>query len=280
MSIEPKLGYFSIWWSSFRLFRGYFGLMLWATLVVAGLFFVVGGLANAENMITLGFAAMRGSYIPPEQLLTLWLVLVGGDALALLALTVAFLMVAKYVRTKPQSGFLQFSKRELPRLFKSVSFWLAALFQVISVAMIDAFATGPEFSGAIVSATKVSGIILFGVTVLVMFSYQDNHGTAFGKRLKQSNWLQWLALFFMVLVTVPVLFVLMNGFLYMFFWLPLIDFGGQQIMHLFEQGSLTLPFTIVTIAKFISLWFNIVLMALLVCTHIAVRTAPAGSRKK
>lgn len=261
MSIEPTLNYFSIWQAAFRILHRHAGLIICTTLLVAGPFFVINGLVNANHMMWLGGAAMTGSEIPLDEMRLLWGSVVGGDSLAFIALAIAGLLLLKHLHNPQQTGFGRHVRVELPRLLGSAWFWLFVALQIVFFAMINT----PD------GRFKLSGMALFAGSVLMLWSSQDREAPAYGKRLRRLGWKGWLSLAFVVL-TFPVLYILFNGYLNNLL-LMLVDLGGQQIMHLFSPTSAALPFCIITLSKFLSQWFNLLPMALLLSAYLATRGA-------
>jgi hypothetical protein len=146
----------------------------------------------------------------------------------------------------------------------SLWFWLFAVMQFIFFAMISL----PD------GRFKLSGMALVAVSILMLWSSQDR-GAAFGKRLAGAGWKSWVRLA-LVVITFPLLYILVNGYLH-YVLLMLVDLAGQQIMPLFSPASAVLPFGIITLAKFLSLCFNLLPITLLLSTYLAVREIPAAN---
>ena len=265
MNIEPKTNYFSIWGSTLSLFRRHAGLLAWATLLMAVPFFILNGLASARHIMTLGGASITGTEISDPQMRILWGGLVGGDSLVSIALTVAVLLILKYLTASPEGGFARHVRNQLPRLFLSLGFWLFVIAQIVVFAMINS----PD------GRLKIAGLVLLGCSVLILLSSQDRDAPAYGKRLRQLTWGGWISLVFVVL-TIPLLYILLNGYAN-FILLMLTDFGAQKAAHFMnlDLQSPILPYSVITLSKFLSQWLNLLPMALLLSTCLALRgTAP------
>ncbi|OGB21527.1 MAG: hypothetical protein A3I66_00115 [Burkholderiales bacterium RIFCSPLOWO2_02_FULL_57_36] len=261
MNIQPKPNYFSIWRSTFSLFRRHAGLLAWATLLMVVPFFILNGLASARHMMTIGGANMMGTEVPGEQMRILWGGLVGGDSLASIALSITILLILKYLTARPDGGFTQHARKELPRLFFSAGFWLFVIAQVLVFAMINS----PD------GRLKILGLVLLGCSVLILLSSQDREAPAYGRRLRQLTWSGWLSLVFVVL-TIPVLYILLSGYANAIL-LMLTDLGAQKAANLLnlDLQSPVLPYSIITVSKFLSQWLNLLPMALLLSTCLALR---------
>jgi hypothetical protein len=265
MKIEPKLNYFSIWGATFRLFRRHFRMLL-AMLLLAAPFFILAGLANAYQMMAFGSAAMSGAELPPETMRLLWLALVGGDSLAFIALAIGTLVLYKSLSGAQATSFRAQLREQFPRIVKSGSFWIFVVLQIVAFGMINS-PQGPY---------KLSGMVVFAISVLWFLSGQDRESPVYGKLLQQLNWKGWLNLI-LVLLTFPLFFILLNGYIN-YFVLMLFDLGALQIVHLFPAGSPAVPFAVITISKFFSQWFNILLMGFLLCTYLAMRGTTASEQ--
>lgn len=261
MNIEPKPNYFSIWRATFNLFRRHAGLLMWTTLFMAVPFFILNGLANARHIMTLGGASMMGTEISGEQMRMLWGSLVGGDSLVSIALSLTVLLVLKYLTGQPGEGFARHARNELPRLFRSAGFWLFVIAQVLVFVMINS----PD------GRLKIAGMALLGCSVLLWLSSQDREAPAYGKRLRQLTWGGWLSLA-SVLLTIPLLYIFLNGYVNAIL-LMLADFGAQKIVYWLnlDLQSPLLPYSVITVSKFVSQWLNLLPMALLLSTCLALR---------
>jgi hypothetical protein len=258
MQIETGPGYFRIWRSAFRILGRHGGLLLWATLLFAAPFFALNGLINANHMMTLGGAAMAGEEIPLEEMRLLWGSLVLGDSLAFIMLTIAALLILTWPCDIDRPAFKRHLRREVPRLLLNPWFWLFALVQIVLFAMINT----PD------GRFKLSGMALVAVSILMLWSSHDRAAPAYGKRLRELSAKTWLSLFFVVL-TFPLLYILFNGYLGNALLL-LVDLAGQQIMPL-APASIALPVAIITLAKFLASWLNLVPMCLLLSAYLATR---------
>lgn len=258
MNMEPKPNYFSIWRTTFHLLRRHAGLLTVATLVIAVPFFILNALANARQIMTLGGASMMGVEVPDEQMRVLWGSMVGADSLASIALSVAIFLVLKYLKDQPAAGFTRHARSELPLLFRKPGFWLFAGIQVLVFAMINA----PD------GRLKIGGMGLLACSVLRLLSAQDGDAPA---RRRHLNWSAWLSLALVVL-TIPLLYIFFNGYLNAIF-LMLADFGAQQILHLLsiDLPSALIPYGVITLSKFLSQWFNLLPMVLLLSTCLALQ---------
>jgi hypothetical protein len=263
---ESKLAYFRIWMAVFRLFRSHFGLLLMAMLFLASPSFILNGLLHAHDMMTKGSAALTQSEIPVEQLRVLWLSLVCGDVLGFVALAVFTLVIFKYLHREGPTGFTRSALKTLGQLGISLSFWLFFVVQIVVFAMINS----PD------GGAKIGGMLLYAVSILLLLASLDRNAPLRGTRLRQMTWLGWLNLVF-ILITFPILFILLNG-IADYLLLVLMDMGAARLLDYFEPNSPVLPFGAIALTKFISQWFNLLTMALLLCTYDAMRGSPLKLR--
>ncbi|HTD03232.1 hypothetical protein [Undibacterium sp.] len=268
MNIEPKPNYFSIWRAAFSLFRQHAGLLTGATLCIAAPFFVLSALASARQMMTLGGASMMGVEIPNDQLRVLWGSMVGGEALASIALSTAVFLILKYLTGQSKAGFFRHARNELPLLFRNGGFWRFAFTQVLVFGMINS-ADG---------RLKLLGTALFGVSVLILLGAQDREAPAYGRRLRQLSWGGWLSLA-CVMLTIPLLYIFVNGYVNVLL-LMLTDFAVQKIVQslALELRSSLLPYGVITVSRVLSQWLNLLPMLLLLSTCLALRGAAPACR--
>lgn len=259
MNIEPAPKYFSIWRGAFRLLASHRGLLLCATLCLAAPFFILTGLASARHIMTLGGAAMMGTDIPDTQMRMLWGGVVGADSLASIALCTAVLLAMRFAALGSGESYLQYALRELPQLLRRAGFWAFAFAQLVIFAMINS----PD------GRFKLLGMTLLGASVLLLLYGLDRGGPAQVRRALP--WSGWLALA-LVLLTIPLLHIFFNGYVNAIL-LMLADFSVQKIVQMFslDLQSPLLPYGVIVFAKFFSQWFNLVPMALLLSTCLALR---------
>jgi hypothetical protein len=269
MDIDPKPNYFSIWRASFSLFRRHAGLLISATLCMAAPFFLLNGLASARHIMALGGAAMMGIEIPDDQMQVLWGGLVGGDTLVSVALAVTILLLFKYLTARPAGGFARHVRTQLPPLFCTAGFWLFAIAQILVSGMIH------SSDGRL----KILGMLLLGCSVLILLNSQHHEAPAYGRPLRLLTWSGWLSSAFVVL-TIPLLYILFNGYVNTVL-LMLADLGAQKLAHRLnlDLQSPVLPYSVITLSRFVSQWLNLLPMTLLLSTCLAMRgTAPEFTR--
>ncbi len=269
MSIETSLNYFDIWRTTFKLFRQQTGLLAAASAFIALPFFILNGVANAHQMMTLGGASMMGFEISSKQMRVLWCSTVGGESLASIALGIGVFLVLKYLTSQAGGGFIRYARNELPRLFRDRGFWLFTVVQVL-VCMMLSSADG---------RVKILGMLLFGCNVLLLLTDQGRAAQAHRRSLRQLGWGGWFSLGF-VLLTIPLLYIFFNGYVNVML-LMLADFGAQKIMQLLDLDlrSPLLPYSVITLSRSLSQCFNLLPMVLLLSTSLALRgTVPAREK--
>jgi hypothetical protein len=210
---------------------------------------------------------MMGTEISGEQMRILWGSQVGGDSMASIALATAVLLVLKYLTGQRGDSFARHARNELPRLVCSAGFWLFAVAQVLVFIMINS----PD------GRLKIAGMALLGCSVLLLLGSQDREAPAYGRRMRQLTWGGWLSVA-CVLLTIPLLYIFFNGYVNTVL-LMLADLGAQKIVHLFnlDLQSPLLPYGVITASKFLSQWFNLLPMALLLSTCLALRGTASRS---
>ncbi|MES2073156.1 MAG: hypothetical protein V4488_22575 [Pseudomonadota bacterium] len=269
MNIDIKPNYFSIWRTTFSLFRQQARLLTAATAWVALPFFMLNAVANARQMMTLGGASMMGMEVPEEQMRLLWASMVGSDSLASIALSMVVFLVLKYLTGHVEAGFIRHARQQLPRLLRNSGFWLFACAQVLVFSLINS----PD------GRLKMCGMALLGCSVLLLLGDQDRDAPAYGRRLRQLGWGGWLSLV-MVVLTIPLLYIFLNGYVNVLL-LMLADFAAQGIMQLFDLDlhSPLLPYSVITVSRSLSQWFNLLPMVLLLSTCLALRGTEPASRE-
>lgn len=264
MSADPRLNYASILLASVRIFRARGWRPLWAALAVAAPFLLLNALVNANHTLAYGLAAQQGRWLEPGEMRALWLSVTAGDFLAFLALTVAMVVVAASLRGPAADGGLRQIVRALRRLLRSPSFWLVAPLQAGFFLMINT----PD------GRLKLTGMVFFAASVLFLVSRQDPEPPPLLAGLRRGKWTAWLHLL-PVFALFPFWFILFNGYVN-YVLLILTDLGARPLAHLFAPGSAALPFLVVSVSKFCSQWFNLPLMATLLCAYLALRRRAAS----
>jgi hypothetical protein len=261
MNIEPRLAYFSIWRAAFSILRGHAGQLLWATLLLAAPFFAINGAISANHMMTLGGAAMTGNEISLDEMRLLWGSTVIGDSIVFVMLAVTGLFMLAPVGSDSRPSVGQQARRTLPKLLSGFRFWLFTVAQIVFFAMINT----PD------GRFKLSGMALAAASVLILWRSHDRDVSRRATRHAKPGWKGWLVLA-LVVATFPLLYILFNGYLDRLL-LMLIDLAGQQLMPLFPPESPALPFGIITLSKFLSQWFNLAPMMLLLSACLAMRAS-------
>jgi hypothetical protein len=259
MNLLPRANYFRIWQATFAaLLRDRVPLFR-VTLLLAGPFFILDGLVSANHMMTLGGAMMTGSDIPLEQMRLLWGSTVLADSLAFSMLCGAAVILFRCMAAQRPASTRVLLRREIPALLGSWRFWLFALFQF----MVFAFINTPD------GRFKLPGMALAALGAFLLWR---THDVRDGKAAPL-NWKAWMCVLWAVL-TFPVLFILFNGYAHALL-LMAIDQAGQQLLFLFEPASPLLPFGIITLARFISQWFNLVPVLFLLFSYLAIGSPAA-----
>ena len=162
MIVSPPIHYFRIWRITFTMLRAHFGQLMTITLLLAAPFFLINGIANAHHMMTLGEAAMTGNEIPIEQMRLLWGSLVLADSTSFIALAATGWVMLTIVcdwstdRQKMTAAL----RRELPRLARSIAFWIFAVAQLFIFALINT----PD------GRFKLSGMALLATGMLLLLT--------------------------------------------------------------------------------------------------------------
>jgi hypothetical protein len=236
-----------------------FGLLLLSTLLLAVPFLILNAMIHAHHMMTLGSAGLTQTEIPLEQMRVLWLSLVAGDTISFLAVTIASLIIFTYACKAQQGGFIRHSLMQLVQLVVNIRFWIFAIAQVIIFALINS----PD------TPYKMIGMLLFGCSVLLLFFFQGRKISMPGKSLQQSAASKRFSIA-LVILSVPVLYVLLNGYVD-YFALMLTDKASMNIVGWFEPGSPMPGFVAISTAKFMSQLLNLWPMCLLLCASLTIR---------
>jgi len=239
-----------------------FGLLMLTTLFLAAPFFILNAMLHAHHMMTLGSAGLTQTEIPLEQMRVLWLSLVFGDTISFISFSIATLIIFSYAG-EPRNGFIRHAFEQLVRLFLNIRFWLFAIAQIIIFAMINS-PSGPQ---------KIIGMLLFGCSVFLLFFFHDRKASIRGAHWHQPKGSRRFSIV-LVILSVPVLYVLLNGFAD-YFVLMLTDRVAAHFVDWFDPGSSMPGFVAISSAKFVSLWLNLWPMYLLLCASLSIRGIPS-----